>query len=139
MLDPKSLRDGHEQHEKFTVSVGAKRKTKFQYDYRHTDGKLFSVVKSTLKECREARDNAIMAPPSYEAAIANYEAAWAKYKAADHDAARDDAWAALDAAGAAVDAALDVEKAAAMAAEKANLAAAEAASKAIAIVTGRAT
>jgi hypothetical protein len=61
MLDPKNLRNGHEQYEKFTVPVGGKRKTKFQYDYRHTDGKLFSVVKSSLKECREARDNAIRA------------------------------------------------------------------------------
>ncbi len=28
----------------------------YQYDYRHTDGELFSCVKPTLKECREARE-----------------------------------------------------------------------------------
>ena len=27
-----------------------------QYDYRHTDGELFSCVKPTLDECRAARD-----------------------------------------------------------------------------------
>lgn len=27
-----------------------------QYDYRHTDGKLFSCVKLTLDACRSARD-----------------------------------------------------------------------------------
>ena len=28
----------------------------FQYDYRHTDGELFSCVKPTLDECRQKRD-----------------------------------------------------------------------------------
>ena len=28
----------------------------YQYDYRHTDGELFSCVKPTLDECRAARD-----------------------------------------------------------------------------------
>ena len=28
----------------------------FQYDYRHTDGELFSCVKPTLDECRTARN-----------------------------------------------------------------------------------
>ena len=28
----------------------------YQYDYRHTDGELFSCVKPTLNECRAARD-----------------------------------------------------------------------------------
>ena len=27
-----------------------------QYDYRHTDGELFSTVARTLKQCRERRD-----------------------------------------------------------------------------------
>ena len=30
--------------------------TLVQYDYRHTDGELFSCVKPTLDECRAARD-----------------------------------------------------------------------------------
>ena len=28
----------------------------FQYDYRHTDGELFSTVAKTLDECRRRRD-----------------------------------------------------------------------------------
>jgi len=28
----------------------------YQYDYRHTDGSLFSCVKGTLDDCRAARD-----------------------------------------------------------------------------------
>ena len=28
----------------------------FQYDYRHTDGELFSTVAKTLAECRRRRD-----------------------------------------------------------------------------------
>ncbi|GHU68056.1 hypothetical protein FACS189413_04070 [Bacteroidia bacterium] len=28
----------------------------YQYDYRHTNGNLFSTVASTLEECREKRD-----------------------------------------------------------------------------------
>ena len=27
-----------------------------QYDYRHLDGSLFTCVKHTLRECRDARD-----------------------------------------------------------------------------------
>lgn len=30
-----------------------------QYDYRHTNGQLFTCIKSTLKECRDARDRHI--------------------------------------------------------------------------------
>lgn len=43
---------GSEQYENFQVG----RKTYCQYDYRHTDGALFSVVRPTLAQCREARD-----------------------------------------------------------------------------------
>ena len=28
----------------------------YQYDYRHTDGELFACVKTTLDECRTARN-----------------------------------------------------------------------------------
>jgi len=31
-------------------------KTYYQYDYRHTDGALFSTVRQTLEECRSERD-----------------------------------------------------------------------------------
>ena len=33
-----------------------KRKTFYKYDYRHTDGELFSTVAKTLDECRRRRD-----------------------------------------------------------------------------------
>ena len=38
------------------MSIGRKRRTFVQYDYRHTDGELFSCVKPTLDECRRLRD-----------------------------------------------------------------------------------
>lgn len=47
---------GQEQYEKYTQFLGRVRRTCFSYDYRHTDGELFSCVKPTLKACREARD-----------------------------------------------------------------------------------
>ncbi|WP_291529290.1 DUF3873 family protein [Bacteroides sp. UBA939] len=40
-----------------TFVVGAFRGTEYyQYDYRHTDGELFSTVAKTLEECRKRRD-----------------------------------------------------------------------------------
>ena len=45
---------GTEKYERFQLSVG--RRTLVQYDYRHTDGELYSCVKPTLDECRAARD-----------------------------------------------------------------------------------
>ena len=44
--------------EKYTVFFSAHRNRKpfFQYDYKHTDGKLFSTVAYTLSECRILRD-----------------------------------------------------------------------------------
>ena len=54
MLNPKNLANGQEQHEAFKSSIT--RKTAVQYDYRHTDGELFSCVKPTLGACRAARD-----------------------------------------------------------------------------------
>lgn len=52
MLDPKNVGNGEEQYEQFRRG----RKMYVQYDYRDTDGKLFSTVKPTLAACREARD-----------------------------------------------------------------------------------
>lgn len=54
MLNPKELARGQEQHETFKSSVT--RKKAVQYDYRHTNGELFSCVKPTLESCRAARD-----------------------------------------------------------------------------------
>lgn len=53
MLDPKILKPGEEQFEEFG---GPKNKGYVQYDYRHTNGELFSCVSSTLGLCRMRRD-----------------------------------------------------------------------------------
>ena len=47
---------GTEKYESFQIGFGRKRRTLVQYDYRHTDGELFSCVKPTLAECRRLRD-----------------------------------------------------------------------------------
>ncbi len=54
MLNPKNLANGQEQHEAFKSNI-ARRKA-VQYDYRHTDGELFSCVKPTLEACRKAKE-----------------------------------------------------------------------------------
>ena len=43
---------GAENYEAFTH----RGKRLYQYDYRHTDGELFSCVNPTLEACREQRD-----------------------------------------------------------------------------------
>lgn len=48
---------GQEQYEYFNNTLGRKTRRMVQYDYRHTDGVLFSCVRNTLEECRIARDN----------------------------------------------------------------------------------
>lgn len=48
--------NGEEQYETFTRKVGGKSKKYYQYDYRHTDGELFSCVKPSLDLCRDARN-----------------------------------------------------------------------------------
>ena len=47
---------GTEQYEVFYTGYRTRRKKHYQYDYRHTDGELFSCVGGTLKECRQRRD-----------------------------------------------------------------------------------
>lgn len=47
---------GTEQYENFELGYGRRAKKLVQYDYRHTDGELFSCVKTTLELCREARN-----------------------------------------------------------------------------------
>ena len=47
---------GTEQFEYYTSKMGFKKRRLCQYDYRHTNGKLFSCVKSTLEACRNARN-----------------------------------------------------------------------------------
>ena len=45
-----------EHYEVFYTSYRTRRKKRYQYDYRHTDGELFSCVAPTLKECIQRRD-----------------------------------------------------------------------------------
>ena len=48
---------GQEQYEFFVPEHHRRTGKQFcQYDYRHTDGELFSCVKKTLDDCRAARD-----------------------------------------------------------------------------------
>ena len=47
---------GTERYENFELRWGIKAKKLIQYDYRHTDGELFSCVKTSLEACRAARD-----------------------------------------------------------------------------------
>jgi len=44
---------GDEKYEFYTV----RRQSYCQYDYRHTDGELFSCVKMSLMACRAARND----------------------------------------------------------------------------------
>ena len=50
-----TLTPGEEKYVKFR-SGAFRRRTFHQYDYRHTDGELFSTVAKTLAECRRRRN-----------------------------------------------------------------------------------
>ena len=47
---------GKENYEFFTINFGRKTYKKVQYDYRHTNGELFSCVANSLDEAREKKD-----------------------------------------------------------------------------------
>lgn len=47
---------GKENYEFFTVNLGRNTYRKVQYDYRHTDGELFSCVANSLDEAREKKN-----------------------------------------------------------------------------------
>ena len=47
---------GTEQYEVFYTGYRSRQKKHCQYDYRHTDGELFSCVADTLSNCRHRRD-----------------------------------------------------------------------------------
>ena len=47
---------GTENYENFQTGIGRRKRTLVQYDYRHTDGELFSCVKPTLDECLQKRN-----------------------------------------------------------------------------------
>lgn len=55
-LNPQNLANGQEQYEVSTCRVFRKPTTRCYYDYRHTNGKLFSCSARTLDEAREKRD-----------------------------------------------------------------------------------
>lgn len=46
---------GTEKYEKFSFAHRPQ-KTYVQYDYRDTNGTLFSIVRPTVEECRDKRD-----------------------------------------------------------------------------------
>ena len=46
---------GVEKYEKFYIGRRP-RKEMIQYDYRHTNGELFSTVAPTLEQCKEERN-----------------------------------------------------------------------------------
>lgn len=54
MLNPTTLKNGQEQHESYRCNIT--RKNRVQYDYRHTDGEMFSYIKPTIDQCPAARD-----------------------------------------------------------------------------------
>ena len=54
MLNPKYLANGQEQYEAYVSNIS--RRTEVQYDYRHTNGELFSCVRPTLDACRKAKE-----------------------------------------------------------------------------------
>lgn len=54
MLDPRNIGANEEQHETYKDRVTKKRRC--QYDYRASDGTLFSCIRNTLEDCRKARD-----------------------------------------------------------------------------------
>jgi Domain of unknown function, B. Theta Gene description (DUF3873) len=47
---------GQEQYEEFISNLGRKKTKKVQYDYRHTNGKLFSCIANNLEEARSKKD-----------------------------------------------------------------------------------
>ena len=57
---------GTEKYEHFQMGIGRRKRTLVQYDYRHTDGELFSCVKPTLDECRIARNKWLTAKEGKE-------------------------------------------------------------------------
>ncbi len=47
---------GQECYTTYESGFGRNRYTMYQYDYRHTDGELFSCCAKTLEDCRARRD-----------------------------------------------------------------------------------
>ena len=47
---------GQEVYESYRTKVKGKAVTRVQYDYRHTNGVLFTCIGTSLDNCREQRD-----------------------------------------------------------------------------------
>ena len=45
---------GTEKYESFQMSIGRKRRTFVQYDYRHTDGELYTTIAIQTESCSPA-------------------------------------------------------------------------------------
>jgi hypothetical protein len=56
MLNPKDIGANEEQYEFFERKQAGRTKQYCQYDYRNENGELFSTIRLTLEECRQARD-----------------------------------------------------------------------------------
>lgn len=54
MLNPNNCQNGYEQHEEYYSPIV--KDYRVQYDYRDTDGELFSCVCKTLEECQARKD-----------------------------------------------------------------------------------
>lgn len=54
---------GEENYERFEAR---RSKWFYQYDYRHTDGELFSIVLPTLSACRAERDKWLLAKNNHQ-------------------------------------------------------------------------
>lgn len=55
MVNPAYLPNGKEQYAHYISN--ATHEAAVQYDYRHTDGELFSCVKPTLRDCWRAKED----------------------------------------------------------------------------------
>ena len=55
---------GTEQYEVFDIDFHYQSR-RYQYDYRHSDGELFSCVAPTLTECRRKRDEWLKKKATY--------------------------------------------------------------------------
>jgi hypothetical protein len=55
-LNPLNLGNAQEQFEEFEPAFRRRGQIRVQYDYRHTDGDLFSCIARTLVEARARRD-----------------------------------------------------------------------------------
>jgi len=53
--------NGSEQYKKFRTKVNGRYQWFYQYDYRHTNGNLFSCIAPTLAKCRTKRDKHLKA------------------------------------------------------------------------------